>query len=378
MRKTFLYRINPTKAQATRLSKNLEECRWVYNQLLAQREAYWTEAGIAVSMYAQHQYLPFLKEDRPSLRCVHSQVLQNVSERLDLAFQAFFRRVKSGDNPGYPRFRGYGRYDSITYPQYGNGAKISGSQLQLSKIGNVPIILHRPLEGTPKTVTIRRSSTGKWYATISCEWEPTPLPGCPNQVGIDVGLASFATCSDDEVIDNPRFFRTEERALAKVQRKHAKLEKGSPARRKHRKVVARVHERIKFRRHNFTHQHSRKIVNHNGLIAVEDLSINKMLHNHCLAKSISDAAWASFSQLLSVKAAWAGRKYIAVNPAYTSQTCSQCGHRQKIPLSERVFDCPCCCLHIDRDLNASLNILALGLQSIGTQSVEAPGFSHGE
>ncbi len=378
MRKTFLYRINPTKAQTTRLLKSLEECRWTYNKLLEQRKIYWEEAQVSVGLYDQQGYLPYLKQERPALSIVHSQVLQNVNVRLDLAFQAYFRRVKAGEHPGYPRFRGYGRYDSLTYPQYGNGAKLSGSQLQLSKIGNVPILLHRPLEGTPKTVTIKRSATGKWYAAIVCEWEPTPQPSCPHQIGIDVGLFSFATCSDGQVIANPRFFRSEERTLAKVQRKHAKLAKGSLARRKHRQAVARVHERIKFRRHNFTHQHSRRIVNNNGLIAVEALSIQRMLHHHGLAKSISDAAWASFRELLSVKAGWAGRKFSAVNPAYTSQTCSACGHRQKIPLSERVFNCPCCRLQIDRDLNASKNILALGLQSIGSQSVEAPGFSHGE
>jgi putative transposase len=163
---------------------------------------------------------------------------------------------------------------------------LNGNQLQLSKVDNVPVVLHRPLEGTPKTITIKRSRTGKWYAPITCEWAPTPLPACPAQVGIDVGLHTFATFSDGETIANPRFFRQEEQALAKVQRKHSQLEPGSPARRKHRKAVARVHERVKFRRHNFIHQHSRRIVNTKGLIAVEDLSVNRMVHNHCLAKSM--------------------------------------------------------------------------------------------
>jgi putative transposase len=366
MRKTFLYRIYPTKAQATRLSAMLDECRWLYNHLLEQRQVYWEEAGMALSWYDQKAYIPFLKEERPALAAVHSQVLQNVSERLDLAVGAFFRRVKAGQDPGYPRFRGVGRYASLTYPQYGNGAKLHGGQLQLSKVGNVEVVLHRPPQGTPKTVTIKRSSTGKWYAAISCEWEPTPLPACAEPVGIDVGLTTFATLSDGATLENPRFFRQEEKALAKVSRRHSKLEKGSQRRRKHRKAVARVHERVRWRRHNFTHQHSRRIVNEHGIIAVEDLNVNRMVHNRCLAKSIGDAAWSLFSELLRVKAAWAGRRYIAVNPAYTSQTCSHCGHRQKMPLSERVFDCPCCSLHINRDLNAALNILALGLQGLAS------------
>jgi putative transposase len=149
------------------------------------------------------------------------------------------------------------------------------------------------------------------------------------------------------------------------------LAKGSPERKKHRQALACVHERIKFRRENFTHQNSHHIVAHSGTICVEDLGVKRMVHNHCLAKSIADASWSAFFSQLSCKAQEAGRTYVAVNPAYTSQTCSQCKHRQKMPLDVRVFDCPCCHVQLDRDLNAALNILALGLQGIGNQSVEA-------
>jgi putative transposase len=286
--------------------------------------------------------------------------------------------VKSGETPGYPRFRGRNRYDSFCFPQYGSGCKLEGNQLYLSKIGNVRIVLHRPLEGTPKTVCVRRSPTGKWYVTVACEWQPTPLPETPEQVGIDVGLASFGTLSTGDTIENPRFFREEEKSLAKAQRRLAKELKGTPKRRKRRKIVARVHERIRFRRQNFAHQESRNIVNRFQVSAIEDLSVNRMVHNHCLAKSISDAAWAAFASMLSVKAAWAGRSYVAVNPAYTSQDCSRCGHRQKMPLSERVYRCPCCRLELDRDLNAARNILRLGLQALGLWSLEAPCLGSGE
>ena len=233
------------------------------------------------------------------------------------------------------------------------------------------MVYHRPIKGKIKTLTVQRSSTGKWYASFSCEVEPLRLPERSEQVGIDVGLKTFAVFSDGTEIDNPRFFRKEEKALAKVQRKHSKLTKGTPERRKHRKAVARVHERIGFRRENFTHQESRKIVNSYGVICVEDLQVNRMTHNHCLAKSISDASWSAFFSQVHSKAAEAGRLYIAVNPAYTSQTCSTCGYRQKMPLSERVFACPCCHAHLDRDLNAALNICALGPQGLGL-SLEAP------
>jgi putative transposase len=363
--KTFQYRIYPTAKQERLLNETLDACRWLYNHFLDQRKTSWEENQETIGLYDQHGQLPALKHDRPSLAKVHSQVLQNVGVRIDLAFKAFFRRCKEGEKPGYPRFRGRRRYDSFCFPQYGNGCKLEGDQLYLSKIGNVQVVLHREIEGEPKTVCIRRSSTGKWYVTITCEWEPTALDPTLEQVGIDVGLASFATFSTGEAIDHPRFFRAEEKSLAKAQRRLMKEAKGTPKRKKRRKVVARVHERTRWRRKDFAHQESRKIVNRFQVIAIEDLSVNPMLHNHCLAKSISDAAWGEFASMIRVKAEWAGRSVVAVNPAYTSQDCSRCGHRQKMPLSDRVYRCPCCTLLLDRDLNAALNILRLGLQALG-------------
>ncbi len=413
MNKNFQYRIFPTKKQLTALETTLEECRWLYNHLLENRKTAYEQEGKSLSCYGQQATYPILKEQRPSLTTVHSQVLQNVAVRIDLAMKAFFRRVKAGEKPGSPRFKGYGRYDSFTYPQSGFSIP-HDSRVSLSKIGSVKMVYHRPVRGTIKTATIHKSSTNKWYITFSCECEPERLPECTQQVGIDVGLKTFATLSTSEEIANPRFFRQEEKALARVQRKQSKLAKGtflsesltegfrsaaltegrtlfvglrneesgttfvatrnteSPERRKHRKVVARVHERAKFKRQNFTHQQSRQIVDRYGVICVEDLNVNRMLHNHCLAKSISDASWSAFFSQLSAKAEEAGRQFLKVNPAYTSQTCSRCGHRQKMPLSERVYQCPCCLLSIDRDLNASTNILRLGLESLGIQPLEAP------
>ena len=372
-----MYRLYPTKKQLNALETTLEECRWLYNDTLIYRKNAWEQEQRNASWYESKARIPLLKNEHPSLKFVHSQVLQNVTERVELALQAFFRRYKAGENPGYPRFKGKGRYDSFTYTQSGFSLA-HDNRVCLSKIGSVKMVYHRTLKGKLKTLTLHKSSTGKWYACFSVECEPERLPENPQQVGLDVGLKTFATLSDGAEIENPRFFRQEEKALAKVQRKHSALAKGTPERRKHRKAVARVHERIKFRRDNFTHQESRSIVDSNGLIAVEDLQINRMTHHRCLAKSIADAAWSQFFDKLSYKAEEAGRVFIKVNPAYTSQTCSQCGHRQKMPLSERTFTCPCCQLSLDRDLNASKNILAVGLYSIGTQSVAAPTFTPGE
>lgn len=381
MIKTFKYRIYPTKSQRKQMNAVLKECRWMYNHLLEQRKNAWEQEQKTLTCFGQQKQYRELKEERPSLKDVYSQALQNVAVRLDLAMQAFFRRVKRGEKPGYPRFRGYHRYDSFTFPQVPNGCKLTDDGfLALSKIGNVKMVMHRPIEGKPKYATIRRSSTGKWYVTFSCEWEPTALPENPNQIGIDVGVKTFAAMSDGTKIDNPKFFKTEQKTLARAQRKLAKQTKGTKERKRARKIVARVYERLSWRRENFSHQNSRQIVNNHGFVAVEDLSIRDMLQkgHRCLNRSIADVAWRQFLSLLSCKAEWAGRTFVAVNPAWTSQICSSCGHQEKLALSDRTFLCPCCGLSLDRDINAAKNIYALGLQCVGGNSVEAPAFRHGE
>jgi putative transposase len=346
------------------LEQTLGECRWLYNKLLEDRKAAFEEAGEELTCFDQHKVITVLKSERPTLKVVHSQVLQNVAVRIDLAFKAYERRLKAKEKePGYPRFRGAHRYDSFTFPQ--TGFSIIDSKVRLSKIGDVKMTYHRPVAGTIKTCNVKRSSTGKWYVSFSVECEPKRLRKSKKETGIDVGLKVFAKLSNADEIESPKFFRKEEKNLAKVQRKTGTFKKGERWPKKLRKRVARVHERVKFRRDNFTHQEARRIVNRYGVICVEDLRVNDLLHNHCLAKSISDSSWTQFFNKLSSKAEEAGRQFIAVNPAYTSQTCSKCGHRQKMPLNERTFDCPCCNLSLDRDHNAALNILAIGRDSLG-------------
>jgi putative transposase len=364
MRKTYKYRLYPTPAQETAMKAALDECRWLYNRLLEERKLAWEETDTGLSCYQQVNRIPALKKERPSLAVVHSQVLQNVAARVDLAFQAFFRRVKDAEEPGYPRFRGAGRYDSFCYP--GSGFKLDGPRIVLSRIGSVKAVIHRPVEGTIKTCCVRRSGTGKWYVTFSCEVEPAVVEPAQSAVGLDVGLTSFATLSDGQKIANPRFLCRDARRLKRAQRRREKAPKGSALRRKRRKIEAHVHERIANRRAAFAHKQARDIVTAYGTICVEDLAINGMVHNHCLAKSIHDAAWRQFLAFLVYKAAYAGRRVVQVNPAYTSQDCSRCGHRQKMPLEERVYRCPCCGLVLDRDLNAALNILRVGLHSLAS------------
>jgi putative transposase len=381
MRKAFKYRIYPTRRQATLLEKQLEECRWLYNEILATRKRAYEEKERNMGYYESKRLIPVLKEQRPSLNQVHSQVLQNVTERVELAFQAFFRRVKAGEEPGYPRFKGQGRYDSLTFTQVPTGCKLADDTLVVSKVGHIKVKLHRPLKGMPKTATLTRTASGKWFICFSVEVEPNTLPKNEEGVGIDVGLKTFATLSDGKAIENPRFFRQGEKKLAKVQRKLAKAEQGTPQRKKRRKALAHTHERISWQRQNFAHQHSRQIVNEYGTIFVEDLRVNRMIKNHKIAKSIADAAWSGFFEMIRAKAAEAGRVFFAINPAYTSQTCSNCGYRrigeEKLTLSERFFDCPHCHLHLDRDHNAALNIKAVGLHSVG-QSLKVSAFTPGE
>ncbi len=366
MQKSYKYRISPTKGQRRILNQMLEECRWVYNETLATRKRAWEDRKETLSLYDTIKLLPAWKAERPALKIVHSQVLQNVSIRVDLAFKAFFRRVRAGDpEAGYPRFRGHGRYDSITYPQYGRGARLMGGTLVLSKIGSVRVNLHRPVEGRAKTVTLNRSATGKWFACISVETEPKPLPPSGMAIGIDVGLESFATLSNGEKIANPRFFRRDEKAVIKAQRKLSQTEQGTPERAKRRRATARTYERTANRRSNMAHQESRKLINRFGVIAFEDLNVMRMLKNHRLAKSIADAAWGQLVRNTMSKAEDAGRRVVLVSPRNTSKRCSRCGQMVDKDLSVRVHSCPVCGLVIDRDENAAINILALGLQRLG-------------
>ena len=386
--KTYKYRIYPTEAQETILEKQLEECRWLYNKILETRKNSYEQQGISLGNYDTMVMIPGWKKERPSLKSVHSQVLQNVNVRVELAYQAFFRRVKAGEDPGYPRFKGYGRYDSMCYPQYGNGVRLEGSTLILSKLGSVKVKLHRDLCGTPKTVCLRRNSTGKWFVTFACVCESEALPSELKRIGVDVGLQTFATLSNGEKIANPRFFKKEQDALAKAQRQMSKYAKGTPERAKRRKVVSRIHERIINKRTDFAHQQSRRLVNTYGVIVLEKLAVVDMMSNHTqvfgnkLNKSIVDVAWSQLAQFTAYKAEDAGRLFLQVDPRNTSKKCSRCGSLVPKDVSVRVHDCPHCGLILDRDHNAAINILALGLQSVNAglpdEVVEAPGFSRGE
>jgi putative transposase len=216
VRKTFRYKLQPSAEQAGAMEFVLRHCRERYNAGLQERRDAWQKCGVSITVASQSAQLPAIKEVRPEYRDVHSQVLQDVLTRLDRAFGAFFRRVKAGATPGYPRFHGANRYNSFTYKQFGNGATLANGVLDLSKIGRIAVRWSRPLEGTPKTVTISREADG-WYVCFSCEGVPIqPLPATGQETGIDLGLESFAALANGEPIANPRIFQVAERHLQRA------------------------------------------------------------------------------------------------------------------------------------------------------------------
>ena len=373
MRKTFQYRLYPTKSQLRLLEATLEECRWVYNETLASKKNLYELAGVSLGLYDTQSYLPFWKEKRPALNSVHSQVLQESQIRVDLAFKAFFRRVKAGEEPGYPRFKGKGRYDSFTFTQ--SGFSIVNNTVKLSKIGAVPAIIHRPIEGKIKTLTIRRTSTGKWFACFSCELPDVEVASCAieSSIGIDLGLKTFATLSNGETVKNPRTFKAYASRLAKASQRRELKPKGSPERRKARIVESKIHERIVNIRKDFAHKTALAIVQRYDLIALEKLNTKEMLESntHAMSRSIADVAWSQFVQFTQYKAVSAGKRVILVDPRNTTKECSRCGVLVPKDLSERVHRCACG-LEMDRDQNAAVNILRRGLASVGLNHPRSP------
>ncbi|MBT9164811.1 MAG: hypothetical protein DDT23_00818 [candidate division WS2 bacterium] len=354
MRKTFKYRLLPTKKQLQKLNWTLDKCRILYNSCLLDRKNRYEQTGKGLTRIKQQGILRVDKKIISSLKEVHSQVLQDVLFRVDRAFQNFFRRVKAGEKPGYPRFKNEGRYDSFCYPQ--SGFKITEQGLKLSKIGTLKIKLHRQPVGTIKTCVIKRE-IDKWYVCFSVEYEPVKRLIPAQSIGIDVGIKSFAVLSDGTVIDNPKHLCKSEQKLISLQRQLSKKKKKSCNRKKARKIVAKLHCKVCNKRSDFHHKVSRKLVNNFGFVAVEDLNIKGMVKNHRLAKHISDAGWGQFLSYLQYKAAEASVVVEKVSPHYTSINCSVCGEPVPKTLAQRIHSCPFCETVMDRDHNAAQNIL---------------------
>ncbi len=242
---------------------------------------------------------------------------------------------------------------------------MAGGKLILSKIGKIKIKLHRAMEGCVKTLTISRSADGKWFACFSVETAKEILEPTGKSVGIDCGIKIFAVLSNGGAIENPRFFKRDEKRIAVAQCRLSKKAKGTKERHKKRQIVAKIHTRIRNRRNNFAHQVSSFLVRNFDQIFFEDLNIKEMMKNHSLAKAIGDVAWSQMIQFTTYKGENTDRNVRMVNPKNTSQLCSRCGEMVKKDLSCRVHHCLNCGLEICWDLNAALNIKTLGLQSLG-------------
>jgi len=360
VRKTYKYKLKPTPEQEQAMAFVVRRCRELYNTALQERKEAWQKCGVTVTEAIQSAQLPAVKEARPEYRETHSQVLQDVLTRLDRAFQAFFRRVRNGETPGYPRFQGSNRFNSFTYKQYSNGATLDNGFLVLSKIGRIAVRWSRPLEGAPKTVTVSKEADG-WYVCFSCADVPVqPLPPTGQETGIDLGIEAFATLSDGTRIFHPGWYRQAERALKSAQRRVSRRKRGSNRRRKAVTLLAKAHQKVRRQRQDFHHKTALTLVCENDTIYHEDLQTANMLRNRRLAKSIQDAGWSAFLSILSEKAACAGRSVIAVPPAYTSQICSGCGVMVSKGLSVRWHSCPECRTSLHRDHNAAKNIERAG------------------
>jgi putative transposase len=348
-------------------------CRKVYNNTLALRRDAWDYDKQSLGLFETNRMLKIWKQEFPELTSVYSQVIQNAQVRVDLAYKSFFQRLKKGNcKAGYPRFKSYGRYDSITYPQNGFNLDIQNQIVYASKIGKIKAVIHRNIVGKIKTMTIRKTSAGKWYVSFAVEYDPDAQEcNCKEVVGIDLGLTTFATFSNGEEIKNPRFFRTEEKELARVQRRLSKEKKGTTERATRRRIVAKVNDRIANKRKNFIHQESHKLANRFKIIVFEDLKIKNMQQDSRLSKSIADASWGMMVRATQNKAEEAGSKVVFVDPNNTTQICSRCGQYVRKELSERVHSCPACGLVMNRDQNAAINIMRLGLQSLSIKSTKS-------
>jgi putative transposase len=370
MLKNYKFRIYPTKKQEIILNDNLDFCKFVYNKQLGLKIKSYKESNISLSKFDLDNCLIKLKQEFLELNNVHSQVLQDINKRINFAFSNFFRRVKSKENPGFPRFKSKSKYNSLTYPQ--SGFKLE-NKLYLSKIGKVAIVKHRNIKGRIKTLTIKKSSSNKWfvYFAVEKELERSRIKN-NNLIGIDLGLNNFYTDSEGNLIDNPKCLRKSEERLKLLHRKLSKKMKGSKNRIKIRNKLSKLYEKITNQRNDFLHKESRKLVDNYSNIAVEDLKVKNMVKNHYLAKSINDASWSKFIKLLSYKVEETGGKLIKVNPRNTSQLCI-CGNKVEKSLAIRTHKCNSCGIQINRDIMSAMIIKERAFGTVGSTGNNAWG-----
>ncbi|MEA5594335.1 transposase [Rivularia sp. UHCC 0363] len=386
MRTSYQYRLKPNKQQREIIDNTLDMLRCQYNYQLAERFDWYERWGCSIdrcplvchlpelkdkkNRFSQQASLKQLKVDRPWYRQIHSQVLQEVPKKVEIVFDRWLKGDGNGKKSGRPRFKRVGRYKTFTYPQFKQHHFV-GNKITLSKIGDVKVIVHRPMPDgfVIKTVSVTKKANG-YYATLSLDNKevPTIKPdfNADNIVGIDVGLIDFYVASDDTRIVAPKYLRKAERKLKSAQRKVSRRKKGSNRRKKAIKKLGVRHKKVADTRKDFHFKTAKQLFSKYDVIAVEKLNVKGLARTR-LAKSVNDAGWSQFINILEFKAENAGLKVIFVNPNGTSQECSGCGHKVKKPLSQRVHRCPNCNISLCRDLNASINIKERGTHALKAQ-----------
>ncbi|MHB1709770.1 MAG: RNA-guided endonuclease InsQ/TnpB family protein [Thermoplasmataceae archaeon] len=382
--RTYRFRLYPSAEQQGLLMDQLNLCRELYNAMLQQR-IYACRLEKHVNYNSQQNEIPDIKKMFPEYSSIHSLVVQDVARRLDKAFDNFFRRIREKSKgkkikAGFPRFKSRDRYNSITYTQSGFRMMDNG-HAWLSKIGELRMFMHRSPVGKIKTLSIKRDTIGDWFVTMVVEAPRTEMPypeteakqqaDLINPIGIDLGLESLMTTSDDTHLEPPKYLRKSERRLKRAQKQLSRKRKGSGKRKKAANRFAKIHRKIERQRDDFAHKLSGNLAENHDLIAFEDLNIAGMVKNHHLAKSINDAGWNKIVQYTMYKAESAGATAVLVDPRHTSQKCSGCGNiKHDLDLSDRIYHCNICDLTMDRDLNASINVRNAGLIKVGRDTPE--------
>jgi putative transposase len=368
MRKAFKYRLYPNKKQEQALTTMVETHRHLYNRALAERKNAYEQEKRSVTYEQQSAHLKEERLTNPYLATTNFSSCQATLKRLQRGFENFFRRVQAGEKePGYPRFKGKYRFDTVIFPSYGDGCKLRGDRLYVQHIGVLKVKWHRELQGKIKTVSLKREADG-WYVIFSCQIpDSIPLPSDKTGVGIDLGLKSFLMTNEGEEIKPPKYYRKAQKALRRAQRKLCRRKKGSKRRGSAGRLLKKQHQHIANQRRNFHHQTAHSLVSRYGTIVHEELNVEGIAQSR-LAKSTYDVGWSAFLSILKSKAEEAGVQVISVPPHNTTQRCSACRQIPEVKktLSDRVHLCPFCGYTADRDVNAAQNILALG------RSVQAP------